>query len=436
MAQELRQGIRALDLTTRMTFAVLALASGVYTYLGVRELLDGSASITFFGAIIYSVAVSVGIYAFWAYLARFLPQVRDAASRVMLLVAMVIGSAMIIAMSSWLNAAALAGSAALEQHLAIATEQSQQQLEKAHENALAAQGLLPDIELAKQRFAQLADQERRSGALTGTSGSGTVVALLSQMSGLLDNLAGEVTASRTRLKALFEEGSQHLSRMRRLVSASGAIAPRGDAFAEEAVALAGVVAAMQQTSIAPSVKRAAEDLSRSFIAPVPDGRSADLASRQTEVVGRVEEAVARQSEALAAAADEILAQEPVVPLRFTPLSTPEAVIRYAGDFIPSWAGAISIDLMPGIIVFMLAIAHGAIRRNEGPSGAEHVMTAHEMMQAVRLYRQINQAEGLPEREASTPENMPDAPTEIPQTGKNPSADAPVPITGFPRKGGA
>jgi hypothetical protein len=214
--------------------------------------------------------------------------------------------------------------------------------------------------------------------------------------------------------------------MRKLVSASGPIAPRGDAFAEEAVALAGVIASMQQTSIAPSVKRAAEDLSRSFIAPIADGRDADLASRQTEVVGRVEAAVSRQSQALAAAADEILAQEPVVPLRFTPLSTPEAVIRYAGDFIPSWAGAISIDLMPGILVFMLAIAHGAIRRHEDPAEAEHSVTAHDMMQAVQLYHRIRDAEAETQRRPP-PEAAPD---------EEPADPNVAPIKGFPRKTGA
>ena len=40
------------------------------------------------------------------------------------------------------------------------------------------------------------------------------------------------------------------------------------------------IAALQETSIAPSVRRAAEDLSIGFIAPVADGSSAELVSRQ------------------------------------------------------------------------------------------------------------------------------------------------------------
>jgi hypothetical protein len=79
MSTALREGITRLEVTSRVTLAVLALASGVYTYLGVRELLNGNATVVFFffAAVIYSVAVSVGIYAFWSFLMRLLPHVLD-----------------------------------------------------------------------------------------------------------------------------------------------------------------------------------------------------------------------------------------------------------------------------------------------------------------------------------------------------------------------
>lgn len=50
-------------------------------------------------------------------------------------------------MSSWLNAAVLAGSAAIEPHLANTVEGYQEALQQTHENALAAQGYLPDIRI-------------------------------------------------------------------------------------------------------------------------------------------------------------------------------------------------------------------------------------------------------------------------------------------------
>jgi hypothetical protein len=38
----LANGVQRLEVTLKLTTAILALAAGVYTYLGVRELLNGS----------------------------------------------------------------------------------------------------------------------------------------------------------------------------------------------------------------------------------------------------------------------------------------------------------------------------------------------------------------------------------------------------------
>lgn len=388
MASALREGVSGLDTTMRLTLAVLALASGVYTYLGVRELLDGSPVMTVFAAIIYSSAVSIAIYAFWSFLLRFLPHVRDMASRVWLAAAMLLGSLMIIAMSSWLNAAALAGAAAIEQHLAVTVQNYTRDLDTAHNRALGAQSLLPDIQLASTRFARPAEAER-GGALTGTGGSGTVVQLLSQMSSQLDDLARQVAASGERARALYEEGSAQIARMRAFVSGQGDIKARSDAFGAEALALIGTIASLEQTSMAPAVRRAADDLVTGFIAPAADGRTADLAGRQSTVVGSVEKAVQAQASALSQAADKIIGTGSVEPARFQPLSTAEAVVRYASDFLPSWAGAISIDLLPAVLVLILCVVHAAIRREEQPAEAD-TMSAAQLITALRLARQVGE----------------------------------------------
>jgi hypothetical protein len=414
MSAALRDSVTRLETTTRVTLAVLALASGVYTYLGVRELLNGNATVVFFAAVIYSVAVSIGIYAFWTFMLRFLPHVTDMRSRGLLFACMGLGCLMIIAMSAWLNASALAGSAAIQQHLAVVVQSYTRDLDRAHSNALASQGLLPDIQMAATRFSRLAEAER-SGSLTGTSGSGTVVQLLTQMSNQLDNLGKEVTNSSDRVKALFEQGGKHLTKMRELVSDKGPIAARSDAFGAETMALTGVIASLQQTSVAPAVKRAADGLASGFIAPAAGGRTLDLAQRQTSVVGSVEGAVAAQAKALASAADKILAEPRVEAERFQPLSPAEAVLRYAGDFIPSWAGAISIDLMPAVLVLIFCVVHAVIRREGQPEANAATMSAADLMAALRIARDVEEASASTRR----PEPM-----VIPPAANAPAATAP------------
>lgn len=396
----LSKGVTRLEVTLKLTTAILALAGGVYTYLGVRELLNGSPSMVFFAAVIYSVAVSVGIYAFWIFLMQFMPHVVDRAGRVLMFGCMLLGSLMIVAMSSWLNASALAGAAAVQQHLAITVQNYTRDLDAANSNAIAAQGLLPDIQLASVRFARLADAER-AGSLTGTAGSGTVVQLLTQMSGQLDSLGQEVQASGKRVSNLFEQGGKHLARMRELISDRGPISARSDAFATESLALMGVIANLQQTSVAPAVKRAATSLSAGFIAPAAGGRTADLADRQSAVVGKVESSIAAQAASLSDAAENILATPRVEPIRFQTMSPAEAVLRYAGDFIPSWAGAISIDLMPAVLVLILCVVHAAIRREGLPAVSAANMTAGELVAALQMAREVEGARrGVPD-EAGT-----------------------------------
>jgi hypothetical protein len=410
-AARIQQTLTGVETMTRFSLAVLALASGVYTYLGVRGLLDGTATFVFFAAIIYSAAVLVAIYAFWTFMLRFVPLVTNAAQRVGLFLTMAVGCFMIMAMSSWLNAAALAGSAALEQHLAVTLQGYVQDLDEAHSNALASQSLLPDVQRAAERFARLAEDERNSGALTGTTGSGSVVQLLTQMSAQMNELSATITNSRADVQALFEAGSAHLGQMRELVSGTGEIGPRADEFAAEAVQLNAIVASLQETGVAPSVKRAAADLSVGFIAPVADGGSTDLVSRQDAVMGTVRESVAAQSAALATAADEILAQPRVEPTRFVPLSSAEAVLRYWSDFIPSWAGAISIDLLPVVLVLVLMIAYDAMRRETSTIEEAETMTAAEMIRAMDLYRQLS---GKPLVDASGPAPVIDEPVREPE----------------------
>ncbi|KQN73764.1 hypothetical protein [Devosia sp. Leaf64] len=435
-AFRLSETVRGVETMTRFSLAVLALASGVYTYLGVRGLLDGSATFVFFAAIIYSAAVSVAIYAFWTFMMRFIPLVTSGVQRVGLFLTMGIGCLMIMAMSSWLNAAALAGSAATEQHMAVTLQGYAEDLDLAHANALAAQSLLPDVQRAAERFSGLAADERESGALTGTTGSGSVVQLLTQMGTQMNQLAATITGSRDEVATLFEQGSARLATMRELVSTPGAIEPRTDSFQSEAVQLSAIIASLQQTGVAASVRRASDDLSAGFIAPVADGQSADLMNRQGQVMETVRASVAAQSAALSAAADEILATPPVEQRRYTPLSSAEAVLRYWQDFIPSWAGAISIDLLPVVLVLVLMIVNDAMRRESSSLEEAENITAAEMLRAMALYRRMEAAgidvtTGQPKREPEV-EPAPAEPT--PPVAEAPVEDATVtPIETAQRK---
>lgn len=386
-ARELEAHLGWLDSFTGAALAVLATASGIYTYIGVSSLLDDTGAFTIFAALAYSIAVSVGIFVFWSYLMVLFPAMRTASARIGLIGAMFLGSAAIVAMSSWLNAAALAGSAAVEQHLAKTQIEYQGALERANELALTAQSLERDVARVRQSFADLSEQEA-TGDLSGFAGRGAVFRLLRQKAEELAALEDQIAEQAPRVAAAFAEGNRILSRMRNLSVEPGPVERRSVAFSEEAVRLSGLIAELRQLSVAPLVARAAQDLSESVVLPTLDGTSADTRAGQQATIDSVMTVLAQRAETLRAAAEEVMAMPPPPEITYTPVSAADAVILYAGSFVPSWAGAIAIDLLPAVLVLILAVTQAAIRAGREVATPEDTMTLSELRAAVAALREV------------------------------------------------
>ncbi|WP_267139090.1 hypothetical protein [Anianabacter salinae] len=390
-AQELEGHLGWLDSFTSAALAVLAVASGIYTYLGVSSLLDDTGALSVFAAMAYSIAVSVGIFVFWSYLMRLFPAVRTAGARMGLAATMALGSLAIIAMSSWLNAAALAGSAAVEQHLARTVQDYQGSLERAHTIAVTAQGLERDVARVRQGFEDLSEQEA-TGNLSGLAGRGAVFRVLRQKSEELAALEAQIAAQGPAVETAFDEGNAILSRMRSLTVEPGPVEARSVAFSEETVRLAGIITELRQLSVAPLVDRAAADLSASVILPEFSGQS-DIRAAQDATLASVLEALSARAATLQSAAQDVMAMEAPQDITYTPISAADAVILYARNFVPSWAGAIAIDLLPAVLVFIVAITQAAIRSGRGHVGPENTLTMAELRAALTAIRDVEAALG-------------------------------------------
>lgn len=386
-AREVEGHLAWLNSFTSAALGILAVASGIYTYLGVRGLLDDGGALSLFAAVAYSTAVSTGIFVFWSYLFRLLPVMRTAATRLWLLLAMAIGSCAIVAMSSWLNAAALAGSAAVEQHLARTVQDYQTSLERAHGITLQAQALQLDVGRTRQGFEDLSAQEA-GGELSGLAGRGAVFRVLTQKSDELAALEELILAQEAPIAAAFAEGNAILSRMRALTVAPGPVEDRSVQFSEEAVRLAGVITTLRQLSVAPLVDRAARDLAQSVVLPRLDANNAGGQAAQQATITSLLEVLAQRADTLQSAASEVLALEPASEVIYTPISTADAVILYARNFAPSWAGAIAIDLLPAVLVMIASVAHAAIRAGRETDDPQAAMTVAELQAAAIAIREM------------------------------------------------
>ena len=81
--------------------------------------------------------------------------------------------------------------------------------------------------------------------------------------------------------------------------------------------------------------------------------------------------------------------EPPEETAYNPISSADAVIEYAENFIPSWAGAIAIDLLPAILVFILAVTQSAIRQNEDSLAMEDSLTLAELKASVNALKEVD-----------------------------------------------
>jgi hypothetical protein len=173
-----------------------------------------------------------------------------------------------------------------------------------------------------------------------------------------------------------------------LIVAPGAVEERSLIFSEESVRLAGIIAQLNQFSVAPLVARAAEDLSASIVMPELNGGNSAIREAQSATIQSVLDALERRSQTLLAAADEVLEMEPPNETAYNPITSADAVIVYAENFIPSWAGAIAIDLLPAILVLILSITHAAIRQNNDQLAVEDTMTLAELKASVNAMKNV------------------------------------------------
>ncbi len=241
---------------------------------------------------------------------------------------------------------------------------------------------------------------RRPRAISGFAGRGAVFRVLTQKAAELGALEEQIAAQDAPLSAAFAEGNAILSRMRALTVEAGPVEQRSVRFSEEAVRLAGIVAQLRQLNVAPLVARAAQDLAESVVLPELDGRSDLARSSQASTIDSVLSLLRQRAETLRGAAAEVEALPPAEETVYTPISAADAVIRYAGNFVPSWAGAIAIDLLPAVLVFIVMVTQAAIRAGRGEGGAEETMTVAELRAALAAARLLQEVE--PQRDPRSP----------------------------------
>ena len=215
--------------------------------------------------------------------------------------------------------------------------------------------------------------------------------ILRQKSGELQGLETQISSQGPLVTAAFVEGNALLSRMRALTVEQGPVEARSVEFSEQAVQLAGIITRLRQLSVASLVERAAQDLAASVVLPELDGRTQSNRDDQSATITSVLDVLGQRADTLQQAAAVVVAMPPPPESTYTPISAADAVILYARNFIPSWAGAIAIDLLPAVLVLIVAITQGLIRQGREGAPIEDTMTIAELRAALGAARDVDRA---------------------------------------------
>ena len=123
---------------------------------------------------------------------------------------------------------------------------------------------------------------------------------------------------------------------------------------------------------------------------------------QNSTITSVLSLVEQRAATLTAAANEVLAQPQPSEAIYAPMSAADAVIAYAGNFVPAWAGAIAIDLLPAVLVFIVMVVQSAIRSGRGETLTDDRMTVGELRAALAAADLLRQPASDPDPALADP----------------------------------
>lgn len=360
--------IRKLFQPTDTALIALACGSGVYTYLGCRQILDGNSLFTFLAALVYAGCVSLMIALFWMWATRVLPTTNCGKRLLIASLTVLVGAILISFASSSFNMMAISGPAATNLHESRALEAAEQQLATTYSATLQIRDLLPDLRSDTERFERLSADERQHGRFTQRPGDGAVADLFDQVSKRLRRLADDVAASLDDIEELRLEADSLIAAMRETATDVGM--RRRERFRQLAMDLYAVIAQIRAATPAGTIERTADFLVSELVM-LPTAANPALAATQRKAADQITATLTNTARKYGNRARDIAKLLDTLPDRpnYVPIHAMQAIFIYAGEFMPAWIGAIAIDLMPLVVLIFIAIAEK--NANSGEYGARN-----------------------------------------------------------------
>jgi hypothetical protein len=351
--EEAQKQWRSMLAIKSIVIGIISLASGYYTLLGVLAVIPDDGWAVRAGALIFSVSVTAMSFMMWEFLATSIPMLRGWKKLRAWLIALMWALA-VICISSWLNAAGLAGAAAQEKLMAKRLETVELALNEAYLEMQNRMSIQTDIEAESARWHTLARNEKERGVISGFRGDGPMVSILEQSVEPLDNIAALLGERHIRLENAYARGQEALVHMRELVINKGPIGQRLDAFSKSDQTLSGAIADMYAQNPNELMQRQAASI-ENIVLP------GSLAYRPgyQPLVDNVNASLGRVQGRLVSATANAPALPPATPLRVENVTI--AILMAWQHFVPQIVAAVLIDILPMLAIMILSLVYAQLQ---------------------------------------------------------------------------
>lgn len=356
------------DKYTHAVLFCLAVLTGVLNYYGLSLFVPPDAWFQLVLCAMTGFGVTLVVSLFWTYAFHVVPDLRTPSRRAGGWVTVVVGVLLILAVSTYWNLIAIAGSEIAR----LASTDVVARAEIAMANAVDASGLFNSFMSDVAAFSgDVADQiaVEVAGANSGGSGTGPISTSMAQIGDRLGNLTLALSDGGNAIAALRSKGDQCLAALNAASSSGDATA-----IAAQVACANGVIGDLANQNMLSVIERGLKTLTDGIVLPATvntDVQRAIIANFMADNQLRADQIATLVS------AVEMPVVEPVsaeMPNRMA------GVLLHWKSILPAIATATAIDLLP-LVLLVFRTLHGDDRRVRGePTGD---LNARELLDALR-----------------------------------------------------
>lgn len=364
---------------------VMCLCTTVFSYMGYSALWEG-----FEGQFLASV-MALGTLAclmlFNRFVIRALNGTAPLTNRLGILALSLVFMVLIFALSSSINTAAIAGKSAQMVYLKDVTTRMSDYKSSAYQHAMSARQFKGLFDQEANSWALAAESEMRSGAFTGTGGTGSVHTILTSYAGSFQSMSAQVDRFLGEIERLNTQADHVLLTMREVIESDLEPNERMKQVAAYADQLRALVIKMQGNDLIAGFEITVASMP-SALKAITLSRNARVAQNQQQAIEKIKDRLTDSTALLDSALSDYQAVDlPNFP-SFEPMSTLKAVFMYWDLYVQSWAAGIALDLLPLLLAVSRMIEHGGKKDRETENNRRMRMSVEEYMQAMAVRQQI------------------------------------------------